>query len=181
MDWTYNASTFDSSSFKSGQMSVEFFFIIAIILVLLQLRTRRVRLWTIWLPPVIILLPITVMTLAADYNGLNTVLFSVAGFAIGCPIGAFIGSRMQVTADENGRILLKGSVFAVAVWILVLGVRLFGKSIVGDWGIIGLNDLSALALALALGTIVARRAYVTLKYLELRKQTTEATIKPAQK
>jgi membrane protein CcdC involved in cytochrome C biogenesis len=82
---------------------------------------------------------------------------------------------MKVTADDQGRILLKGSLVAVTVWILVLGLRLYGKSVIGDWGIISLNDLSAAALAIALGSIIARRAYVTIKYLELKKQHTEGT------
>lgn len=181
MDATFNATALSADSFKSGQMPVELFFLIAVILILLQLRTRRVRLWTIWIPPAIILLPITALTIAADYNGFNTVLYSLLGFAIGCPIGVVIGSRMQVTADDQGRILLKGSLVAVTIWILVLGLRLYGKSIVGDWGIISLNDLSAMALAIALGSIVARRAYLTIKYLELKKQVTEAPAIPVTK
>lgn len=176
MDGIINATTLNSDSFKSGQMPVELFFLIAVIIVLLQLRTRRVRLWTIWIPPAIILLPITAMSIAADYGGPGTLLLSLAGFAVGCPIGVVIGSRMKVTADDQGRILLKGSLVAVTIWILVLGVRLFGKSIIGDFGIISLNDLSAMALAMALGSIVARRAYVTIKYLELKKQITEGII-----
>jgi membrane protein CcdC involved in cytochrome C biogenesis len=175
MDWTINATTFGSESFKGGQMSAEFFFLIAAIIILLQLRTRRVRLWTTWVPPAIILLPITVVTIAADYGGPGTLLLALAGFAVGCPIGVVIGSRMKVTADDQGRILLKGSVVAVTIWILVLGLRLFGKSIIGDWGIISLNDLSAMALALTLGSIIARRAYVTIKYLQLKKQNTAGT------
>jgi membrane protein CcdC involved in cytochrome C biogenesis len=181
MDWTINATTFDSSSFKNGQMSVEFFLLMAAIIILLQLRTRRVRLWTLWIPPAIILLPITAVTIAADYGGPGTLLLSLAGFIVGCPIGAFIGSRMKVTADDQGQILLKGSLVAVTIWILVLGLRLFGKSIVGDLGIISLNDLSAMALAMALGSIIARRAYVTVKYLELKKKTTEAPVIPVPK
>ncbi len=82
---------------------------------------------------------------------------------------------MKVTADGQGRILLKGSLIAVTIWILVLGLRLFGKGVAGDLGIISLNDLSAMALAMALGMIVARRAYVTIKYFELKKKFTEDT------
>jgi membrane protein CcdC involved in cytochrome C biogenesis len=180
MDWTYNATAFSSESFKGGQMSVEFFFLIAVILVLLQLRTRRVRPWVIWIP-IVILLPITAATIAADYSGPGTILLSVAGFAVGCAVGVVIGSRMEVKVDESGRILLKGSLVAVTIWILVLGLKIFGKGIVGDMGIIGLNDLSATVLAMTLGMILARRVYVTLKYLQLKKQATEATVKPISK
>ncbi len=184
MDWTFNATMFGSESFKSGQASPESFmttfFLIAIILVLLQLRTRRVRPWAIWIP-LVILLPVTLLTIAADYSGPGTLLLAAAGFVIGCAIGVIIGSRMEVKADENGRIVLKGSLVAVTIWIVVLGLKLFGKGIVGDLGIVSLNDLSAAVLALTLGTITARRVYITAKYFELKKQSAEATIKPMQK
>ncbi len=170
MDWTYNATAFSSESFKGGQMSAELFFLIAIILVLLQLRTRRVRLWTIWIP-LAILLPITAATIFADYGGPGTLLLSVAGFAVGCAIGVVIGTRMKVSADDRGRIVMKGSVVAVTVWIIVLGLKIFGKGIVGDSGIISLDDLSAALLAMTLGTIIARRAYVSLMYLRLKESS----------
>jgi membrane protein CcdC involved in cytochrome C biogenesis len=182
MDWTYNATAFSSESFKGSQMSAEFFFLIAIILVLLQLRTRKVRLWVIWLP-LLFLLPITAATIAADYSGPGTLLLSVAGFAVGCALGLVIGSRMEVKTDDTGRIVLKGSLVAVTIWIVVLGLKIFGRGIVGDMGIISLDDLSAMLLALTLGTITARRVYVTLKYLQLKKQTqsVEPTVKPVQR
>jgi membrane protein CcdC involved in cytochrome C biogenesis len=171
MDWTINATTFSSESFKGGQMSAEFFFLIAIILVLLQLRTRRVRLWAIWVP-LVVLLPITAGAIYTDYGGPGTLLLSVAGFAVGCAIGVVIGTRMNVSTDDRGRIVLKGSLVAVTIWILVLGLKIFGKGIVGDTGIVSLDDLSAMVLAMTLGMIMARRAYVTLKYLQLKKQGT---------
>lgn len=174
MDWAINVTTFSSESFKGSQMPAELFFLIAIILVLLQLRTRKVRLWVIWIP-LVILLPITAVTIAADYGGPGTLLLAAAGFAIGCAVGVVIGSRMEVKADDRGRILLKGSLVAVTIWILVLGLKIFGKGIAGDMGIVSLNDLSAAVLAMTLGMIMARRAYVTLKYLQLKKQTAADT------
>jgi membrane protein CcdC involved in cytochrome C biogenesis len=60
----------------------------------------------------------------------------------------------------------------------VLGVKMFGKGIIGDMGIISLNDLTSMAFAITLGTIITRRIYITLKYFELKKQTTEGTGKP---
>jgi membrane protein CcdC involved in cytochrome C biogenesis len=177
MEWTFNATTFSSDSFKGGQMPVEFFFLIAIIIVLLQLRTRRVRLLAIWILPAI-LLPITAATIGVDYGGPGTLLLSVVGFIIGCGAGFLISSNMKMAIDERGRILLKGSLIAVTIWILVLGVKMFGKGIIGDMGIISLNDLTSMAFAITLGTIITRRIYITLKYFELKKQTTEGTGKP---
>ncbi len=151
-------------------MGPEMFLLIAAIVILLQLRTRRVRLWTIWLPPAFLTL-ITVPIIAAEYSGLSTLLLSAAGFVIGCAVGVIIGSRMEVSTDEQGRIVLKGSLVAVTIWILVLGLKFFGKGIIGDTGLISLDDLTAALLALTLGSIIARRAYVLLKYLRLKKST----------
>ncbi|OPY29934.1 MAG: hypothetical protein A4E28_00590 [Methanocella sp. PtaU1.Bin125] len=169
MDWTYNATTFSSESFGGGQMSAGLFFLIAIILILLQLRTRKVRPVAIWIP-LLILLPVTAATIVADYSGPGTLLLSVAGFAVGCAAGAAIASRMEMKVDDRGRILLKGSLVAVGIWVLVLGLKIFGRDVVRDLGIISLNDLSATVLALTLGMIMARRAYMTLKYFRLQKQ-----------
>ena len=177
MDWTINATTFSSDSFKGGQMPPELFsliFLIAIIVVLLQLRTRKLRLWVVWIP-MLIFIPLTAMTIGVDYGGLGTLLLSAAGFAIGCVAGAFIGARMEVKIDERGRILLKGSAVAVAIWIFVLGVKMFGSGVIGDTGIVGLNDLAAAALAMTLGMMIARRAYVTLKYLGLKNSSPMVT------
>lgn len=155
-------------------MGMEVFFLIAVIIVLLQLRTRRVRLWTIWIPPVFIAL-VTVPIIAFEYSGIGTLLLSVAGFAIGCVAGVVIGSRMVVKTDESGRIVLKGSVIAVLIWILVLGLKIFGKGIIGDTGVISLADLTTALLAMTLGTIIARRAYIMVKYLSLKKAGTTDT------
>ncbi len=177
MDWTINATAFSSDSFKGGQMPPELFsliFLIAVIVVLLQLRTRKLRLWVVWIP-MVIFIPLTAVTIGVDYGGPGTLLLSAAGFAIGCAAGAFIGSRMEVKVDGRGRILLKGSAVAVAVWILVLGAKMFGRGIIGDAGVVSLNDLAAAALAMTLGLMIARRAYVTLKYLELKGQAMPAT------
>lgn len=170
MDWTYNATTFSSESLGDGQMSAGLFFLIAIILILLQLRTRKVRPLAI-LIPLVILLPITIMTIVADYSGPGTLLLAVAGFAVGCTAGVVIASRMEVKVDDRGRILLKGSLVAVTIWILVLGLKIFGRGVVRDLGIFSLNDLSAMVLALTLGMILARRAWVMLRYLQLQKKT----------
>lgn len=175
MDWTVNATTFSSESFKGGQMSPEFFFLIAAILILLNLRTRRVRLWALWIMP-LLLLSATSAVIAVDYSGLGTSLISVAGFAVGCVIGVVIGSRMELKTDERGRIVLRGTLVAVTIWLLVLGLKYFGQGLVGDTGIVSLNDLSAAGLALSLGMMIARRAYLTIKYLRMKNPGTTGTM-----
>jgi membrane protein CcdC involved in cytochrome C biogenesis len=165
MDWQVHSL----SGNGDVAMGPEMFMLIAVIIILLQLRTRRVRLWSLWIMPVI-LLSMTSAVIAVDYGGIGTALLSVAGFAVGCVIGVVIGSRIEVTTDERGRIVMKGTLVAVTIWILVLGLKYFGKGLVGDTGIVSLNDLTAMLLALTLGMMIARRAYLTIMYLRLKKQ-----------
>jgi membrane protein CcdC involved in cytochrome C biogenesis len=178
MDWQiYGMEGFGgNATVGSGNaaMGTEVFFLIAIIIVLLQLRTRKVRPVTIWIPPVFIAL-VTLPVIASEYSGIGTLLLSVAGFVIGCAAGVVIGSRMEVRTDESGRIVLKGSVIAVLIWVLVLGLKIFGKGFIGDTGLISLADLTAAMLAMTLGTIIARRAYIIIKYLSLKKAGTTET------
>jgi hypothetical protein len=134
-------------------MGPEMFMVIAVIIILMQLRTRRVRLWSICIMPVILIL-VTAPIIAMEYSGLSTLLFSAAGLAIGCVLGAVIGSHMKMMTDENGRILLKGSMIAILIWIAVLGVKVFGKGLIGDMGIISLDDLTAALLAMTLGALM---------------------------
>jgi membrane protein CcdC involved in cytochrome C biogenesis len=154
-------------------MSTEMFVLIAVIVILMQLRTRRLRPWSIWIMPVFLSL-VTVAIIAFEYSGPGTLLLSAAGLVVGGAIGVIIGSHMEVKANERGEIVLKGSLVAVTIWILVLGLKIFGKGLLGDTGLISLNDLTAALLAVTMGAIIARRAFIALKYLRLRKQNTDA-------
>jgi hypothetical protein len=155
-------------------MGPEMFVLIAVIVILMQLRTRRIRLEVIWILPALLAI-LTAATIAFEYNGLSTLLLSAVGLVAGCVIGVIIGSRMEVTIDEQGRMVLKGSLVAVTMWVLVLGLKFFGKGILGDTGWISIDDLTAALLALTMGSILARRTYVALKFLRLKKQGTTST------
>jgi membrane protein CcdC involved in cytochrome C biogenesis len=154
-------------------MGMEMFMLVAAIVILLQLRTRRVRPRSIWIMPVFMSL-VTVAIIAFEYSGPGTLLFSAAGLVVGGAIGAIIGSHMEVKANERGEIVFKGSLVAVTIWITVLGLKIFGKGLLGDTGLISLNDLTAALLAVTMGAIIARRTFIALKYLRLKKQNTEA-------
>jgi membrane protein CcdC involved in cytochrome C biogenesis len=173
MDWQIHGM----SGNGDVAMGPEMFVIIAAIVILLQLRTRRIRPRSIWILPVFLAI-VTAATISFEYSGISRLLLSAAGLVIGCAIGAIIGSRMEVTFDEQGRIMLKGSLVAVTIWILVLGLKFFGKGIIGDMGLISLDDLTAALLTLTLGSIMARRTYVLLKYLRLKKSTEAIKVTP---
>jgi membrane protein CcdC involved in cytochrome C biogenesis len=92
-----------------------------------------------------------------------------AGFAIGIGFGIVIGSRMEVKVDERGRMLLKGSTVAVLIWVAIIALKIYGKSLLGSFGLIDLGILTSIFLAMTLGTMIARRAYVYWQY-RLKKQ-----------
>lgn len=176
MDWAYNASAFGGNYSAIGgdysdigPMGAGVFFVIAILIILLQLRERRVRIWTIWIVPALLLLVTAAVTVPELGRGPVNLLIIAVGFAIGCAVGLFIGSRMEVRLDDKGRIVLKGSVIAVLVWIAVLGLKLFGKGAIGSLGIIDFDVLASAVLAMTLSTMVFRRVYVLWKYLQIRK------------
>ncbi|HEY3274452.1 MAG TPA: hypothetical protein VGJ92_11845 [Methanocella sp.] len=169
MDWQVYGTGGNGDVAMGGEM----FLLIAVIVIILQLRTRRLRPWGIWVMPVLLSI-VTVGVISFEYSGPGTLLLSAAGLVVGCAVGSIIGSHMEVSIDERNRIVLKGSLVAVTIWILVLGLKFFGKGLLGDTGLISLNDLTAALLAMTLGAIIARRTYVLIKYLRLKKQGTEA-------
>lgn len=99
---------------------------------------------------------------------LNLLLIAV-GFAIGIALGVVIGSRMEVKVDEKGRMVLKGSTVAVLIWAAVILLKIYGKSLLGDFGLIDIGVLTSIFLAMTLGTMISRRAYVYWQY-RLKKQ-----------
>ncbi len=188
MDWTYNASAFGGNYSAMGgdysamgSMGAGIFFVIAVLIILLQLRERRVRMWTILLVPVILLLVTSIAIVPELGKGPLNLLIIAVGFAVGAAIGLFIGSRMKVRLDEKGRMVLKGSVIAVLVWIAVIGLKLFGKGLIGSLGIIDFDVLTSAVLAMTLGTIVFRRFYVLWKFLQMKKTQAQTVSTPISK
>lgn len=165
LDWqVYAPSSGDYA--MSGPM----FIIIALFVVVLQLRERRIRLWSLIFMPAFMLL-VTVSTITMELNsGLQNLAIIAFGFIIGLGAGALIGSRMEVKMDEKGNMILKGSVVAVILWVAILGLKFFGKSMIGDLGIMSFDVLTSALLAMTLGTMIARRVYVLQKYLAVKKQ-----------
>lgn len=77
---------------------------------------------------------------------------------------------MKVKIDEKGSMVLQGSVVAVTLWVPVLGLKLFGKALIGDLDLVSFDVLTSAMLAITLGAIIGRRIFILWKYFELKKQ-----------
>lgn len=145
------------------------FLVIIALILLLQLRERRVRWWSLMLMPAFMLLVTATVVYTELSSGPLNLLLIAAGLAIGIALGVVIGSRMEVKVDEKGRMVLKGSTVAVLIWAAVIVLKIYGKSLLGDFGLIDIGVLTSIFLAMTLGTMISRRAYVYWQY-RLKKQ-----------
>lgn len=153
----------------SDFMSNNYFLIIIALVLLLQLRERHVRWWSLMIMPLFMLLVTASVVYTELSSGPLNLLLIAVGFAIGIAVGIVIGSRMDVKVDERGRMVLKGSTVAVLIWAAVIVLKIYGKSLLGDFGLIDIGVLTSIFLAMTLGTMISRRAYVYWQY-RLKKQ-----------
>jgi hypothetical protein len=146
------------------------FFLVVILVLLLQLRTRRIR------PPVLVIMPVLMLLLTVPFvvselfTGPLGIALLTLGFIVGAGIGVAIGSMMEIKIDEkDGRILLKGSLLAVALWAAIIGLKIYGKSLLGSIGLVDINMLTSVFLMVTIGSMIARRAFVYWRYLQMKK------------
>jgi membrane protein CcdC involved in cytochrome C biogenesis len=151
-----------------NNMNQTFLVIMAIILIL-QLRERKVKVRKLFVMPVFMVLATGAVIYTSASSSITAFALVAAGLAVGIGMGAAIGSLMKVNIHEDGSMLLKGSILAVAVWIALIGVKILGKDTLGGTGYINLSVLSSIFLAMALGAMVTRRAYVYREYMRQKK------------
>ncbi len=156
-----------------NNMNQTFLVIMAIILIL-QLRERKVKVRKLFVMPVFMVLATGAVIYTSASSSITAFALVAAGLAVGIGMGAAIGSLMKVNIHEDGSMLLKGSILAVAVWIALIGVKILGKDTLGGTGYINLSVLSSIFLAMALGAMVTRRAYVYREYMRQKKLQTPA-------
>jgi len=94
----------------------------------------------------------------------------IIGFIIGAVLGLIIGRFMDVKTNENNdKIILKGSRVAVAIWILIILLKIYGENVLNNTGIIKVDLVLALFLMITLGTVISRRIIIYWKYLKHKK------------
>ena len=149
------------------------YFLVVIIILLLQLRTRRVGLFGLVLMPLAMLLftlPLVAMGLPLDLPG---IILVALGFIVGVGIGLAVGSMMQVKVDEkDGSMVLKGSILAVLLWAAIIGLKIYGKDLLGSIGIIDMGLLTSMFLMMAVGSMISRRGFLYWRYWQMKKART---------
>jgi len=142
--------------------------IIVLLIVIFQLRERKVKLRSLIIMPVILslfTLPIVYMEMYSIFN--IAVIF--AGLLIGVLMGMLIGKFMKVKIHEDGSMILKGSFLAVLMWIAIIIIRIYGRSVLSSMGIMDLNLLTSVFLIMALGAMISRRVYIYRIYMNFKK------------
>lgn len=144
----------------------QFYLVFVALVLLLQLRERRVRWWSLMIMPVIMLVFTGAIITTELSSGIVNLLLIAVGFAMGIALGVIIALRIQVKIDEKGRMVLKGSTVAVLIWAVVILLKIYGKSWLAGVGLIDAGVLTSIFLAMTLGAMISRRAYLYWQYLK---------------
>lgn len=164
----------NSQLFMSNSPGFEsVFFLVVIIILLLQLRTRRVRLFGLVIMPLFMLLFTLPLVAIGLSPGLLGIIFIGLGFIIGAGIGLAVGSMMEVKVDEkDGSMVLKGSMLAVLLWAAIIGLKIYGKDLLNGIGIIDMGLVTSMFLMMAVGSMITRRGFLYWRYLQMKKTRT---------
>lgn len=146
------------------------FLIVIIIIVILQLRERRIKPWSIFILPLFMVFITAPVIYPYMFSSSLNFIILWGGYIIGTALGIIIGRFMNVKSDETDeRIILKGSYVAVGLWIIIILIKIYGENILNNSGLIKLDLVVSLLLMITLGTIISRRAYIYWKYLNHKK------------
>jgi membrane protein CcdC involved in cytochrome C biogenesis len=155
----------------SNLFSNQSFLFVIIIIVLLQLRERRVNKWRMMILPAFMLLITASLVQSVIFsNLLNFVIISV-GLGLGILVGIAVGSFMEVKIDEYGTMILKGSLAAVGLWISVILLKIYGQGVLNNTRYFNIGVLSSAILMLTLGAMISRRIMVYNKYRNFKKMS----------
>lgn len=156
----------------SNFMASPSFLIIILLIILLQLRERKMKLRKLIIMPVILSIITIPMIYVEMYSVFNVAVIFV-GLLIGVLMGFLISRFMEVKIDENGSMIMKGSLVAVLLWAAIIVVRIYGRNEISSMGLIDLNLLTATFLIMAVGAMISRRIFVYLKYINFKKNNVQ--------
>lgn len=156
----------------SNFMASPSFLIIILLIILLQLRERKMKLRKLIIMPVILSIITIPMIYIEMYSVFNVAVIFV-GLLIGVLMGFLISRFMEVKIDENGSMIMKGSLVAVLLWAAIIVVRIYGRNEISSMGLIDLNLLTATFLIMAVGAMISRRIFVYLKYINFKKNNVQ--------
>ncbi len=142
------------------------FIIIIIFLVLLQLRERKVKPLSLMVMPVFMLLISIFLVGDVLFTSLLTFSLIIGGFILGILIGFVVASFIKVKVDADGNVMMKGSIIAVVIWILVIVAKFYGEQTLGSLKYLDISVLTSIFLMITLGAMISRRIIIYKKYRE---------------
>ena len=129
----------------SNFMASPSFLIIILLVIILQLRERKMKLRKLIIMPVILSIITLPMVYIEMYSIFNVAVI-FAGLLIGVLMGFLISKFMEVRIDEDGSMIMKGSVVAVLIWSAIILIRVYGRNEISSMGLINLNLLTSMFL-----------------------------------
>ena len=156
----------------SNFMASPSFLIIILLIIILQLRERKIKLRKLIIMPVILSIITIPMVYVEMYSVFNVAVIFV-GLLIGVLMGFLISRFMEVKLDENGSMVMKGSLIAVLLWAAIIVVRVYGRNEISSMGLIDLNLLTAMFLIMAVGAMISRRIFIYWKYMNFKKNNVQ--------
>jgi len=145
------------------------FLLIILLIIILQLRRRKVRLWSLLIMPVLISF-VTIPLVSSELSSVFNVAIIFVSLLLGLLVGILIGRFMEVQIDEDGTMFLKGSFIAVFLWIGIILVKVYGENVLNGTGWLEINLITSAALVMTLGAMISRRSFVYWKYLKFKKE-----------
>ena len=156
----------------SNFMASPSFLIIILLIIILQLRERKIKLRKLIIMPVILSIITIPMIYVEMYSVFNVAVIFV-GLLIGVLMGFLISRFMEVKMDENGSMIMKGSLIAVLLWAAIIVVRIYGRDEISSMGLIDLNLLTAMFHIMAVGAMISRRIFIYWKYVNFKKKAAQ--------
>lgn len=145
-------------------MGMTSYLIIVAIVVLLSLREKEIRPSRLWITPALFVYLAFSSMKEIDLTGVSLLLYLIC-LVVGLAVGAWRGKLEKVRINPlSGKATSQGSVAGVIIFLAVMLLRL----LVGRWGANhALISVSTALLFIPLGSVIARRYFIYLKYKQL--------------
>ncbi len=130
-----------------------------------QLRTRAVKVWTLWLVPLLLaFVSYQSIRLGASAEGWVLAAYVAAALA-GLTLGLARGRALPVVADRQaGTLLVPEPSGTLVLWMLALGLRLLAQLAARGVSPTAAQTLTAAFLAFSVGVVAGARAALLWRF-----------------
>lgn len=146
--------------------SIIFYLIIIFVAVgnLREKEKKAPKLQSVIIFPFLMLI-ITFPLISNELNSIVNIILLSLGFIVGLFIGIIRGKFSDIRVNDNGRMIIKGNILGVAIWLVIIVLKIVSETILT--GYVGLNLLISVFLLITIGTIIARKIYIYWAFSKL--------------